>query len=267
MEDREYDNPSITPPTGLTRIKRLSKHDLMLDIQAAHSFRQRRHSESVRYDATCPFASPECKTVADREIGNGDGDSMCKCDTEVEVEGQQLFMNFVKEEIVNSGLEEKASVLTPWVVQTPFGYQNPQWAKAGKELRHLADAFSKTKERQKVKKKACNMNVLEMSYHQFRDLLSELFMDHGITSERIVVLFFFCSDLALTNLIHDCADMFQQCITWTWKFISEKICTWVKEHGGWRVVLSDSVEYIGPKIVGAFVVVAAAATLYNYLKR
>ena len=37
---------------------------------------------------------------------------------------------------------------------TPIGYQNPQWAKAGKKLRIWADDFEKTSERSKVRKEA-----------------------------------------------------------------------------------------------------------------
>ena len=37
---------------------------------------------------------------------------------------------------------------------TPVGYRNPLWAKTGRELRMLADAFSKTKERERVRRRA-----------------------------------------------------------------------------------------------------------------
>ena len=37
---------------------------------------------------------------------------------------------------------------------TPVGYQNPVWAKAGRELRELADAFNKTMERRRVRERA-----------------------------------------------------------------------------------------------------------------
>ena len=48
---------------------------------------------------------------------------------------------------------------------TPLGYRNPVWAKTGKELRMLADEFSKTKERQKVQAKA--EKVSHPSLHVF----------------------------------------------------------------------------------------------------
>ena len=37
---------------------------------------------------------------------------------------------------------------------TPVGYQNPLWAKAGRELRELADAFNETMERRRVRERA-----------------------------------------------------------------------------------------------------------------
>ena len=259
MASGDEDSPPIVPPES--RLRRISRDNsnLRLDIESA---RKLSISESVPdFKDVCQYASPECRTV-----NNG---VVCACDGDVEQEGRELFTNFVREEIQRSPeLEEKVNTLTPWPVETPFGYKNPVWAKAGKELREMADAFSKTKERGLVKQRACSMNVLEMTYCQFRDLISEVFIDSGITSQRIVVLFLFCSDLALNSLKQSAVGLFQRCIKWTWDFITEKICSWVKENGGWRVVLSDSVQFIGGKtVVGIFALVGALAAVYHFMKR
>ena len=255
--DSGESSPTDQQCPRLRQIRRGSSH-LRLDIEAA---RKLSISESMNnFSEACKYASPECRSI-------GDGVN-CTCDDDIVEEGKELFTNFVHEEIKRSGLEDKMNTLTPWPVETPLGYKNPVWAKAGKELREMADAFSKTKERSRVKQKACSMSLVDMTYCQFRDLMSELFIDHGITSERIMVLFIFCSDMALSNLEQAAIALFQQCIKWTWDFIAEKICTWVKEHGGWRVVLSDSVQFIAaPRVIGAFALVGALAAVYHFMKR
>ena len=72
-----------------------------------------------------------------------------------------------------------------------------------------------------------------ITYDAFRDLLTELFLREGLTQERILVLFVFCSDLAIRLLRDSAIDFFERCISWSTRYIKEKICGWVQEHGGW----------------------------------
>lgn len=74
-----------------------------------------------------------------------------------------------------------------------------------------------------------NTNI---TYEEFKDLLSELFAAGGITKERIVVLFFFCSDVAIRSLQRG-MDLFSRVISWSLSFITEFVCSWVRSHGGW----------------------------------
>lgn len=50
-----------------------------------------------------------------------------------------------------------------------------QWIRAGSELRQLADAFSRSKERDAVRKKASNVPVETLDVDHFMYLLQELF--------------------------------------------------------------------------------------------
>ena len=76
-----------------------------------------------------------------------------------------------------------------------------------------------------------------ISYQEFKDLLTELFAAGGITKERIVVLFFFCSDVAIRSLRRG-AELCRQFLHWSFSFITEKVCSWVRSHGGWVRCLS-----------------------------
>lgn len=76
------------------------------------------------------------------------------------------------------------------------------------------------------------VGIGEVSFEQFRDFLTELFFEGTITKERIMVLFFFCSDVAIRTLSHG-VECFQQFFNWSVQFITDHVCSWVRQHGGW----------------------------------
>ncbi|XP_072038971.1 uncharacterized protein [Amphiura filiformis] len=136
---------------------------------------------------------------------------------------------------------------------TPTGYKHPQWAKRGKGLRKLADDFAQTRERKKVQEKASGVEADSISWREFQDLLSELFPRGIITRERIVVLFFFCTDLAICMLQQDHLELFHRFVRWTLQYIRNTVCTWVANQGGWGAVLATSIDYLrrGAQIAAA----------------
>ena len=75
------------------------------------------------------------------------------------------------------------------------------------------------------------MKIEEMTKSDFLDLLRELFAE-GITKERIVVLFFFCSDVAI-NALRGPENLFSQFFNWSLDFVTGYICSWVRQNGGW----------------------------------
>lgn len=54
-----------------------------------------------------------------------------------------------------------------------------------------------------------------------------------MTQARVLVLFFFCADVALRALRENLTYHFQQLVDWTSRYITEKLSAWVLEHGGW----------------------------------
>ena len=77
------------------------------------------------------------------------------------------------------------------------------------------------------------VGLRDISYEQFYDLLTELFLGDGMTRERILVLFFFCSDLAIRTLRQQAVNIFQKCLEWSQRYIIDRVCLWVQQHGGW----------------------------------
>lgn len=140
----------------------------------------------------------------------------------------------------------------------PAGFKNPLWAKTGRELRQLADKFAQSEERKLVKEKANQVNIENITMGEFQDLLCELFHDGIVRRERIVTLFFFCTDVVIRALKQKIASQVHHLFTWSMNFITERVCRWVQEQGGWGVVIGNYV----PKLVFtvcAFTVTMAAA--------
>lgn len=165
---------------------------------------------------------------------------------EVRDEGEQLLVHFVKEEITKEKLE------TPEVFEEEFDLSvfsdeaHKEWAKAGQELRRLADKFTKTRERRKVKAQAYGVGKDEsVTEEKFRTLLKQLF-DGGITQDKIVVLFVFCADVAVASLKKEdpAVNVCVLCLKWAVKFMAEYVCGWVQQHGGWGAVFDTSVKLI-----------------------
>lgn len=71
-----------------------------------------------------------------------------------------------------------------------------------------------------------------MSYEHFSCLLNELFQNGGITRESIVVLFFFCTDVAIRAFSNG-TGTFRRLLRWTFDFIFNYVCQWVQRQGGW----------------------------------
>ena len=118
------------------------------------------------------------------------------------------------------------------------GYPHPSLAAFGRDLRRIAEQFEKSKERESIKKRADDVNLESIRYEEFHHLLQNLF-SNGVSRERIVVLFFFCSDLAYraatSGTFHLCRLLF----TWSLTFVIDRVCLWVQTQGGWAVVLGE----------------------------
>lgn len=194
------------------------------------------------------------------EVSDDNAETAWETEEDVVEEGKQLFQNFVVDRVRTETPEavEKIPILTP------AGYANPMWAKTGRELRHMADVFAQTAERRRVQQKASEVST-NISAQEFKDLLSELFAAGGITKERIVVLFYFCSDVAIRSLKRG-ADLCAQFIQWSMSFITDRVCSWVRSHGGWGEVMSSSFNSL-PRVILIATVVVIGFSVIRYINR
>lgn len=55
----------------------------------------------------------------------------------------------------------------------------------------------------------------------------------SITRERVVVLFFFCADVAIQALRQGLHRTFHRLIEWSLRYIATQVAAWVHSCGGW----------------------------------
>lgn len=75
-------------------------------------------------------------------------------------------------------------------------HAHPMFREAGRHLSALADEFARSRERQQVRQQAESLHVNSITRENLIALMTELFHD-GLSRERLVTLFFFCSDLII----------------------------------------------------------------------
>ena len=112
------------------------------------------------------------------------------------------------------------------------------------DLASLAEQFSRSMGREQVRQRAEQVDIGSITQENFTMMLSELFHDGGITQERILVLFFFCSDLAIRAVRSGLRSALSSMTRWTVGFLRGTVAAWVRCRGGWDAVLRGGVGLV-----------------------
>ena len=104
---------------------------------------------------------------------------------------------------------------------------------------------------------------MSISYDGFKNVLAELFGDGQFSRSRVIVLFFFCSDLANRAVSKGAGILCCQLLTWSLAYIRDVVCLWVQNQGGWGVVLGQVV----PRIAFTMCALFGAAAFAIYIKK
>ncbi|KAF2359031.1 Blc2 family [Trinorchestia longiramus] len=185
-----------------------------------------------------------------------DGELPRSC-TATEREAQMLLYNFTREEI------SREHLAVPQDIARVQGLEEYNLIRAGTELRRLADAFAATPARSKVRIMAQDVLVSEITWENFTSLCMLLFSEpRGITAERIVALFTFIADVAKEQIRRGAESCIRQLMTWSLRFIFQRVCQWVDSAGGWGRVLQqglDVVYKVAVSVLAGVAVIAMAA--------
>merc|ERR1711934_894301 len=119
------------------------------------------------------------------------------------------------------------------------------------DLVSLAERFARSEGREAVRRRAEQVELGSITQDNFSQLLSELFHDGGITQERILVLFFFCSDLALRALRAGLRATVSKLTRWSVAFLRGTVAAWVRCKGGWDRLLSGRTSHQQVLLLGA----------------
>ncbi|XP_064473252.1 apoptosis regulator BAX-like isoform X2 [Ornithodoros turicata] len=142
---------------------------------------------------------------------------------------------------------------------------NPEFLRLGRELRGLADQFSRSPERRRVRREAESLNIDELTRDNLFSLMNELFRD-GFSRERLVTFFFFCSDLILKALRQSVRRLRWQVVAWVWEFFRDRVCAWVCERGGWEAVLTSYLPKLAVTMAGVAVTILAAVCVWKMVR-
>lgn len=149
-------------------------------------------------------------------------------------EGLRLYMMFLQQEIIGSRLEPPGFI---W-------RQNREMPRNIGTLRALADQFSTSAQRQWIRQQAQVVPLQSLDFCSFIELLGGLFQEGGVTWERILVLFYFCTDISIRALEEKLFLLFQGIQDWVQFYIERRVCRWVQQNGGWEVILQQSLNQV-----------------------
>merc|ERR1719341_1897943 len=131
------------------------------------------------------------------------------------------------------------------------------------DLVTLAERFARSEGREAVRRRAEQVELGSITQDNFSQLLSELFHDGGITQERILVLFFFCSDLALRALRAGLRATLSKLTRWSVAFLRGTVAAWVRCKGGWDKLLSGNTNHRQVLLLGASLVLVCLLVVYK----
>ncbi|OQR71658.1 apoptosis regulator BAX-like [Tropilaelaps mercedesae] len=202
--------------------------------------------------------------------------------TETEQEGRLLLSEFVTEQIrINqvelehpeNNPEDPTSLVyshlsAPSTERIPEPEEilqaHPMFREAGRELSILADEFARSREREQVKRQAERIRVNSITKENLMALMTELFHD-GFTGERLVTLFFFCSDLIIKALreTQEGGGVRWEILAWVWEFFCKSVCAWVHRKGGWEKVLCNYVPKAVMVVAGVAITAGVAFHIWK----
>jgi len=169
------------------------------------------------------------RTVYNPTEDNDDRVPSQNVDAELQTQTRELYTNFLHEEIQSHGLD--VPVTLPFDQNVPFS--NPLWLCNANNLRQIANEFSHSPLRDEVRRRAQRVDILTLNSQTFSEMIQEMFSGGNVTQEQILVVFYFCSDLALYALQNHTLNIFNQLIQWSTNYITGRMTVWIREQGGW----------------------------------
>lgn len=110
------------------------------------------------------------------------------------------------------------------------------------------------------------VKLTDITKEGFLQLLEELFKDNEITRERVVILFFFCTDVALraASFAH---ELVVKLMGWSFSYIINSVCDWIHNNGGWDHVLFHRIPSFLINCCTALAIATSIVTMFFHLRK
>lgn len=143
--------------------------------------------------------------------------------------GEALIKEVIEEELKDVPSEDMPS-LTQLAVPVRTEQEQKIVTQLSKMIRIIGDRVQDDKEFQDaIDGMACSSGSKWDCFKQVADKVFE----HGITWERIAVLFYVAGKLALKMVEAHLPQSVREILMWTVDFFRTHLLGWIREHGGW----------------------------------
>ncbi|TNM97493.1 apoptosis regulator BAX-like [Takifugu flavidus] len=150
--------------------------------------------------------------------------------------GEALIKEVIEEELREVPLED-VPPLTPYLaVQVKSEQEQKMVTQLGKMIRIIGDRVKDDKEFQDAIDGVASYPGSR--WDRFKEVALKVF-EHGITWERIAVLFYVAGKLAVKMVeahLHQCV---RELVLWTVDFFRNNLLGWIRDHGGWINSISE----------------------------
>ncbi|KAM8845146.1 apoptosis regulator BAX-like [Spinachia spinachia] len=182
--------------------------------------------------------------------------------------GEALIKEVIEEELKDASSED-VPPLTPLGMELKTQQEQQMVTQLGKMIRIIGDRVRDDQEFQDaIDGVACSSNS---KWDRFKQVADKVF-EHGITWERIAVLFYVAGKLAVRMVEAHLPQSVREILKWTVDFFRNNLLGWIREHGGWinsfselAVASVQSVSSMSPHSYGFVLIFIAGLTLGSVL--
>ncbi|XP_042247692.1 apoptosis regulator BAX-like [Thunnus maccoyii] len=145
--------------------------------------------------------------------------------------GEALIKEVIQEELKDLLIED-IPPLSPLAVEVKTEQEQKMVTQLGKMIRIIGDRVRDDKEFQDAIDGVAHGCGSGSTWDRFKIVADKVF-EHGITWERIAVLFYVAGRLALRMVEAHLPQSVREVLKWTVDFFKNNLLGWIREHGGW----------------------------------
>lgn len=200
---------------------------------------------------------PDSHNSSSDRLDSSTDSSETDADLAASDEGERLYRQFLQSRMTE--IDNYDRVMTEMDMRRPVVGRTV----LDNNLAALAEQFRESAGRDMVRQKAEEVDIASLDTNNFSAMLSELFHDGGVTQERILVLFFFCTDLVLRAVRTGFLRVVRSLTEWSVAFVRGAVSAWVNCMGGWGTVLTTGVGLAHQvAVIGLCVALIAVCVVY-----